>query len=99
VWMVRENVQEAKIRLDPPNLGPLEISVAVKDDRASILIHASHAITRDVLEAEAPRLRGMLGDNGFAAVDVNIARDNGRQQGGGERSDGVAGSRRDHGRI
>lgn len=88
VWLVKNDVQEAKIRLDPPNLGPLEINVSVKDDRASILIHASHPVTRDVLEAEAPRLRGMLGDNGFAAIDVNVSRDNSRQQPGGGRPGG-----------
>lgn len=80
-WLVRNELQQAKIHLDPPHLGPLEIAVAVKDDRASVTIHAHHAVTRDVLETEMPRLRGLLGDAGFAAVDVNVARDNGQQFG------------------
>lgn len=90
VWLVRNDVQEATIRLDPPHMGPLEISVSVKDDRATVLIHANHAVTRDMLEAEAPRLRGMLGDSGFGAVDVNVARDNARQQQGGGRPNAQA---------
>lgn len=80
IWMVRNENQEARIRLDPPSLGPLEISVSIKDDRAAVLIHANHAVTRELLDAEAPRLRVMLGEQGFAEVDVNIARDNSEQQ-------------------
>lgn len=81
VWMVRNEVQEAKIRLDPPHLGPLEISVSVKDDRADVTIQAAHALTREALDAELPRLRGMLTDAGFASVDVGVARDRGGQAG------------------
>jgi hypothetical protein len=80
VWMVRNESQEARIRLDPPSLGPLDISVTIKDDRATVLIHANHAVTRELLDAEAPRLRAMLGEQGFAEVDVNVARDDTRQQ-------------------
>ena len=83
LWMVRNETQEAKIRLDPPSLGPLEISVAVKDDQASIVIHAQHALTREALEAEVPRLRSMLSEQGFAQAEVDIARDDAGR--GGER--------------
>lgn len=85
-WLVRNEVHEATLRLDPPNLGPLEISISVKDDQASIQIQAHHALTREVLEAEAPRLRGLLGEAGFAQVDVDVARDQAGE--GGERNSG-----------
>lgn len=85
MWMVRNEMQEAKIRLDPPHLGPLEISVSVKDDRADVLIQAAHALTREALDAELPRLRTMLADAGFASVDVGVARDQGGQAAGEQR--------------
>lgn len=91
VWVVRNEVQAATIRLDPPSLGPLEISVSIKDDQAAIVIQAQHALTREVLEAEAPRLRGMLGEAGFAQVDVDVARDEAGQNEG--RHSGQNGSR------
>lgn len=90
VWMVRHESQEARIRLDPPSLGPLEISVSVKDDQASVMIHANHAVTRELLEAEVPRLRAMLGEQGFAQTDVNVARDDSAQQQGEDRPAGDA---------
>lgn len=81
VWMLRQDVQQARIHLDPAQLGPLEISVSIKDDAATIVIHAQHAVTRDVLEADSARLRSMLGESGFSTVDVNVARDDSRQPG------------------
>lgn len=90
VWMMRNESQEARIRLDPPSLGPLDISVTVKDDRATVLIHANHALTRELLDAEAPRLRAMLGEQGFAEVDVNVARDDAQQQQAESRAAGEA---------
>lgn len=75
VWTVQQNLQHATIRLDPPHLGPLEISVSVKDDQANVVVQAQHALTREALEAEMPRLRAMLGEAGFTSVDVNVARD------------------------
>lgn len=82
-WLVRNEVQQAILRLDPPSLGPLEISIAVKDDRADVLIQAAHALTREALDAELPRLRAMLAEAGFASVDVGIASDQ-RGQAAGE---------------
>lgn len=82
VWMVSQGVQQAKLHLDPAHLGPVEISLAVKDDMASVVISAHHATTREVLESDTQRLRNMLSDGGFTQVDVNVARDGGQQPGG-----------------
>lgn len=73
VWAVRQDISQARIRLDPPHLGPLEISIDVQDDQTRVSIAAHHAVTRDTLEAELPRLRLMLADAGFASVDVNVS--------------------------
>jgi hypothetical protein len=91
VWMVSQGVQQAKIHLDPAHLGPLEISLAVKDDVASVVINAHHATTREVLEGDTQRLRNMLSEGGFTQVDVNVARDGGQQPGGQNGRAGAAG--------
>jgi flagellar hook-length control protein FliK len=77
-WMVRNGIQQARIHLDPPHLGPVTIAVAVKEERASVQILAQHAVTREALEAELPRLRAMLGESGFTGIDVSVS----QQQGG-----------------
>lgn len=84
VWMVQNQVQNARIRLDPPHLGPLEIAVSVQDDKTSVSIVAQHGVTREALQADMPRLREMLGANGFTEVDVNVAQGDGRGDGRAE---------------
>lgn len=80
VWMARQEVQQARIQLNPPGMGPLDISVNIQDDKASIHFHAQHAVTREALQAEMPRLRAMMNDNGFAEVDVNVSQDSDAQR-------------------
>ncbi len=95
VWMVRNDTQHARIQLDPPELGPLEIKLTIKGDQASVQLSAQHAVTREATLAEVPRLRAMLGEQGFSGVDVDVAQQhgNGREAepgaAGGERRDGA----------
>lgn len=87
LWMVQNEVHHARLQLNPPGLGPLDISVSLQDERISIALNAHHAITREALAADAPRLRGLLADAGFSAVDVNVSQD---QRRGDDRSSGTA---------
>jgi flagellar hook-length control protein FliK len=74
-WMVRNEVQQARIQLNPPGLGPLDVKVSLSDDKASVHITAHHAVTREAMVSDAPKLRMMLSDHGFSAVDVNVSQD------------------------
>ena len=78
VWMVQNEVQQARLLLSPPGLGPLDIAVSLHGDEISIALNAQHAVTREALAADASRLRGMLTEAGFNAVDVNVSQDEGR---------------------
>jgi hypothetical protein len=75
----------ASIRLNPPQLGPLQVDVRVDGDRAVVSFAVHHDATRDALEQAMPRLRAQLADNGFASVDVGVSRNPHRERtGGGE---------------
>lgn len=79
LWMVQHEVHHARLQLNPPGLGPLDITVSLHADQISIALNAHHALTREALAADAPRLRGLLADAGFGAVDVNVSsQDQGR---------------------
>lgn len=84
-WMVGQNIQQAEIKLTPPNLGPMEIKISLHNDQTSVSFVAAQAPTRDALEASIPRLREMLGE-----INLNLANvDVGHQEAGessGERS-------------
>lgn len=73
LWMARNEVQQARIQLNPPGLGPLEVSLQLGEERASVHFNAHHAATREALAADAPRLRTLLAEGGFENVDVNVS--------------------------
>lgn len=64
VWMARNNVQEAQLSVNPPNLGPIEITLSLKDDAATARFFSPHAEVREILEQALPRLREMLAGAG-----------------------------------
>lgn len=72
-FMVNHKLSSAEIRLDPPHLGKLEISVNLSDDRAEVSIHTHHAATRELIDASTQRLREALQQAGFSSVDVNVS--------------------------
>ncbi len=70
--LVGQNIQSAELRLDPPELGSLDIKIKVSNDVASVNITSPHANVRDALENAVPRLREMFADSGVALGDVNV---------------------------
>ncbi len=81
VWMVKRDLQQAELRLNPQHLGPVEVRIEIRNEQASITFSAHHALTRDALEAAIPRLREMLGESGVNLGSVDISR---QQTGSGQ---------------
>ena len=70
--LVGQNVQSAEIRLDPPELGTLDIKIKVTNDVATVNIASSHTQVREALETAIPRLREMFEESGLSLGDVNV---------------------------
>lgn len=86
LWMVSNKHQVAELRLNPPDLGPVEVKVRNDDDGLRLTFAAGNAAVREALEAAAPRLREMFQAEGLNLANVDI----GQRQAGAER-DGVPG--------
>lgn len=71
--------QEATIRLDPPNLGQLEIAVSLKDNKLSVQINADHAGIREALQNSKEQLRQILIPEHGSQVDVDIGQSSSQQ--------------------
>ena len=72
-WMVGNSLNGAKLQVNPPQLGPIELRIAVSGDHAQVWMSAHSAVTRDALESSSPKLREMLGAQGFGQVSVDIS--------------------------
>jgi flagellar hook-length control protein FliK len=71
--MVDSNLTSARLQVNPPQLGPIEVRIAVQGDHALVWLTSHSALTRDALESSSSKLREMLGDQGFAQVSVDIS--------------------------
>ena len=72
-WMVEGEVKQAELRLNPPELGPLEVRISMVDDEARITFTASHPQVREALEMALPKLRDMLGSSGVQLLQVDVS--------------------------
>lgn len=77
---LNQEVQQARIKLDPPEMGRLELSIRLEGDKLHIHITASHAGVRDALNAHADRLRSDLLPQHGGGVEVSVGQGNASSQ-------------------
>ena len=65
VWMAKNDSQSAQITLNPPQLGPLQVTLNIDGNQASAAFASPHAEVRQLIEDAMPRLREMLADSGI----------------------------------
>jgi flagellar hook-length control protein FliK len=72
VWMAGRNQQAAEFRIDPPQLGPVEVRLSLANDQASLVLLSPHASVRDALQATLPRLHDLLAAAGINLGSVHV---------------------------
>ena len=80
-WMIGQGLQQAEIRLNPPELGSLEIRIKLQGDQASVHFTSPHAAVRDAIDNAMPRLREMLEHSGLNLADANVSSQSSGQHG------------------
>ncbi|MGF1835543.1 flagellar hook-length control protein FliK [Photobacterium sanguinicancri] len=82
--MLSKNLKHVDIRLDPPELGKVQIKLSMNQDQASVQFTAANAQTRELLEHSMPRLRELLHQQGMQLAQTSVQQDTSRQQSGGQ---------------
>lgn len=79
---INQRIQNATIRLDPPELGSLEIFLSHESGRLSVQLSAANADVARLLQQTSERLRQELVGQNFVQVNVQVSADaqGGRQQ-------------------
>lgn len=68
----QSGVQTAQLRLDPPDLGPLRISLSLNDGLASAVFVSAHASVRQAVEAALPQLSQQLAQAGISLGQTHV---------------------------
>ena len=80
-WMVNARNTMAEIRLDPPELGSMQVRVNVSGDAASVSFVVQSQQAKDALADAMPRLKEMLAEQGLELGDAEVRKDNSSQSG------------------
>ena len=68
VWMAKNDQQTARIEINPPHLGPLQISLHLNGDQATAVFASPHAEVRQAIQDGMSQLRDQ-----FASAGLNLA--------------------------
>jgi len=63
--LVRDGVEHAQLRLNPAELGPIDVRISVDGTQAQVDFAAAHVTTRHALQDAVPALAGALRESGL----------------------------------
>jgi len=73
VMIGKQDFSSAEIKLNPPQLGPIEVSIHIKNDVAEASFAAASAPVREAIEASIPRLKEMLAEAGITLGNASVS--------------------------
>jgi len=79
VWMVQRAESRADLVLTPPDLGRIEVSLALKGEQATASFVSASPLVREALESALPRLREVLADAGIQLGQAQVSAHSGGQ--------------------
>lgn len=80
LWMANQSVQTAELRVNPPQLGPVEVRISVEGDQANVSLITQHTVVREIMESAIPRLRDMLAESGLNLANIDVSQHDLSQQ-------------------
>ena len=72
-FLVKNNMQHAELRLDPPELGKIQVKISLAQDQANVSFASTHGNVRDAIEQALPRLRELLNESGIQLGNADVA--------------------------
>ncbi|SHH17486.1 flagellar hook-length control protein FliK [Ferrimonas marina] len=67
-----QQIKTAELRLDPPDLGKIELNVRMDGDRMQVQLNAANPSVREALQHNAERLREDLAQQHGGSIDVDV---------------------------
>jgi flagellar hook-length control protein FliK len=82
VWMADKDAQVAELRINPPELGPVEVRLHISGDDAVVQFASAHAEVRSAIEAAIERLRESMAQAGVQLGQTSVSAESFREQSG-----------------
>jgi flagellar hook-length control protein FliK len=93
--LARDGVQHAQLHLNPSEMGPISVQIALDGTRAQVDFGADSLATRQIIESGLPELASALRDAGFTLAGGGVSQHSSGQanRDGGEHQSGNASRR------
>ncbi|MGY3944564.1 flagellar hook-length control protein FliK [Aeromonas tecta] len=91
---VNQSIKQAHIRLDPPELGRLELTVRVEGDRLNVQLNVTNPAVREALIQSMEKLRMSLAPHHAGGVEVNVGQGGEQERGDRWQQDKILAGRR-----
>ncbi len=79
-FQASQGIQHASMRLDPPEMGKIELTLKMDGDKLNVQVNASNPAVRDALAAGLDRLKQDLSTQTFNQVSVDVSGDSNPHQ-------------------
>ncbi len=90
-FMVNQRMQAAEVRLDPPELGSMQIKINMNGDQASVSVVVQNPQAKEMLDQAIPKLREMLDQAGIQLGESSIEQGDQSAQGQDQQGKGKHG--------
>jgi flagellar hook-length control protein FliK len=80
VWVANQDKQSAHLTLNPPQLGPLEVTISVNKDQTTAVFTSPHSEVRQAIESAMPQLRDAFAAAGIQLGQASVNSESFRQQ-------------------
>ena len=77
--MLSRNLKSVDVRLDPPELGAMQVKLSVNNEQAAVNFVVSNSMTKDALEASMPRLKELLEQQGLQLGNADVKQQSSQQ--------------------
>lgn len=92
-FVVGRGLQQATIRLDPPELGRLEVKIQKEDERVQVQVVTQTPQARELVERNINQLKELFEEQGMQLTDSDVQQDDANEQEaghGGQEASGEA---------
>ncbi len=72
-WMMNKDMKHAQLRIDPPELGALDIHLEVDNNEVKVNMVTQSGVAKDALDSAMPRLREIFAENGMNLVQADVS--------------------------
>ena len=80
IWLAKNDRQSAQITLNPPQTGPIEVSLNLDKNTASAVFVSANPDIRESIESAIPRLREMFASAGIELGQAHVSAESFHQQ-------------------